>query len=161
MTSAFDPNQFLNATVDTPNEKRPPLPVENPAATDGLYTAVIGEVKMAGGVSDKDPMKPRTWLQALVPLQIDVPQVLQESLKLRPQLTLTDRVFIDLTDSGTIDNAPGANRRQRAYREATNLNNTGDKFSWAMMQGRVVKVKVSHESFDEGIVERINGVLRA
>lgn len=154
--SAFDPQAFLDATIDTPNEKRPPLPVENPASPDGLYTAIIGEVKMNSGEKDG-----KVWLQAAVPLTIDVPGQLQDALHLRPQLTLTDRVFIDLTPQGTIDGAPGANRRQRLYRDATNLNNPGDKFSWRMLQGKVVKVKVSHELYNDAIQERVANVLRS
>lgn len=163
--SPFDPNVFLNATVTEVNDRRPPLPVENPAASDTYYTAVIGEVKMAGGVSDKDPSKPRNWLQALVPLAIEVPQQLQDAMKLGKTLTLTDRAFIDMTEAGTIDNAPGRNRRQRQYREATNMNKPGDSFSWAKLQGQVVKVKLAHRLIEEPggsyAIEEVTGILKA
>ena len=161
--SIFDPAAFLTATIDTPNERREPLPVENPeAGSNGYYTALVGEIKMSAGSGTDKNGAPRAWLQAIVPLQIQVPPSVKEAKKYRTdQITITDRCFIDLTPSGTIDNAPGANRRQRQYREATDMNKPGDSFSWAKVQGRVVKVKVTHETYQNEIQERIGGILRA
>lgn len=152
----FDPQAFLDAIVDVPNEKRPPLPVENPDTSDGLYVAVIGEVKSTVGEKDGKP-----WAAMLVPLRIQVPASLQSGLKLQPELTLTDRVFLDLNDGGLIDNSPGRNRRQKAYRESADLNKPGDVFSWRKMEGKMVKIKLSHEDYQGSIQERVNGVLKA
>lgn len=155
--SIFDPNAFLEVTVNEVNERRPPIPTENPATSDGLYTAVIGEIKMAGG-QKKDG---GNWLQAIVPLVLEIPPQLRDSLKLQPTFTLTDRAFIDITDQGLIDNAPGKNRSQKNYREATGTNAAGLAWSWKQLQGKVVKVKVSHEMYEGFPQERVAAVLKA
>ena len=59
---------------------------------------------------------------------------------------------------GSVDNSKGKNNAQRIYREATGLNKPGEAFSWRMMQGKVVKVKVKHEDYQGNIVEKIAGV---
>lgn len=155
--SIFDPQTFLDAQITEVNERRPPLPVENPASADGLYTAIIGEIKATSGNKDGKP-----WMSMVVPLKIDVPGQLQQELKLKPILTLTDRAFIDLTPDGTsIDNSPGANRAQKNYREATGNNEPGKAFAWRMLEGQVVKVRLTHELYQEQIQERVAGVFKA
>lgn len=155
--SAFDPESFLNATITEANEKRPPLPPENPDSPDGFYTATIGEVKMASG-SKADGS---TWVQALVPLKLEIPFSLQDKLKLASTMTLTDRAFIDLTVQGSIDNAPGKNRRQRQYREATGMNKAGVAFSWGSLQGQIVKVKVENHEYNGEIQDGVAAVFKA
>jgi len=161
--SAFDPQQFLDAQVDIPNEKRPPLPVENPASPDGLYTAVIGEPKAESGVIEKGDRVGQPWLSMVVPLEVEVSPQVQEGLGIKldkGSLRLTDRVFIDLTLQKTIDNAPGKNRRQRQYRDALDLNKPGDVFSWRKVQGQVIKLKLSHRMYEGEPQEEINAVLK-
>lgn len=159
--SGFDPQAFLDATITEPNEKRALLPVDNPASPDGFYTAVVGTVEAKSGTIEKGERAGQPWLSMLVPLTIEVPQQLQDSLKLPPTLKLTDRAFIDLTPQGAMDNAPGKNRQQKAYREACDLNKPGDSFAWRMLQGRVLKLKIDHEPYLDTIQERISKVMRA
>jgi len=156
--SAFDPNVFLDAQQTEVNEKRPPLPTENPEDENGLYTAVIGEIKTDAGTIGKGDRVGQPWVSMLVPLRIQVPAAVQ-GLGLPPELTLTDRAFLDLTPQGGIDNAPGKNRQQRAYRDACDLNKPGEPFAWRMLTGRVVKVKITHELYQEAIQERVGAVL--
>jgi hypothetical protein len=158
MVSSFDPNVFLHAQTTEVNEKRPPLPADNPAAEDALYLAVIGEIKTASGTIEKGDRAGQPWVSMLVPLRIQVPPEVQ-SIGLNPELTLTDRVFLDLTPQGTLDNSKGKNRQQRVYREATGMNKPGEPFSWSMLQGRTVKVKLTHELYNGEIVERISNIL--
>ena len=160
MTSAFDPNVFLDAQTTEVNEKRPPLPAENPAESDGLYLAVIGEIKTASGQIEKGDRAGQPWVSMLVPLRIQVPSEVQ-SLGLNPELTITDRVFLDLTPQGALDNSKGKNRAQRTYREACDMNKPGEPFAWRMLQGRTVRVKLSHELYDGNIQERISGIFGA
>jgi len=157
MTSVFDPNQFLDAQVTEVNEKRPPIPTENPASDDGLYLAVIGEIKTASGAIGKGERTGQPWVSMLVPLRIQVPAEVQAS-GIPPELTLTDRVFLDLTPQGAMDNSKGKNRQQRSYREACDMNKPGEPFAWRMLQGRTVKVRVTHELYEGAIQERIAGV---
>ena len=51
--SQFDPNVFLDAQQNEVNEKRPALPTENPDDENGLYTAVVGEIKTDAGTIGK------------------------------------------------------------------------------------------------------------
>lgn len=147
--SAFDPSTFLDAQIDTPDERRLPLP-------EGVYTAMIGEPSIKTGDKDGKP-----WASILIPLTIDVPQQVQEEQKLQAQLTLTHRGFMDLTPQGLMDNGPGKNRVRRLYREALGLNKPGEAFNWRMIQGKPVKVSVKHELYEGNIQERIDTVLPA
>lgn len=156
--SAFDPNVFLDAQQTEVNEKRPPLPTENPDDTNGLYTAVIGEIKTDAGTIGKGDRTGQPWVSMVIPLRIQVPGVVQ-ALGLPEELTITDRAFLDLTPQGGIDNAKGKNRQQRAYRDATGTNVPGEAFAWRMLTGRVVKVKIAHELYQESLQEKIAAIL--
>ncbi len=156
--SAFDPSVFLDAQQTEVNEVRPPLPTENPDDANGLYLAVIGEIKADTGVIGKGDRVGQPWVAMVVPLRIQIPSSVQ-GLGLPPELTLTDRAFLDLTPQGAIDNAKGKNRQQRAYRDATDTNVPGEAFAWRMLQGRTVKVKLVHELYEGVIQEKISQVL--
>lgn len=150
-TSLFDPTSFLDATMDAPSEKRPPLPV-------GDYTAVVGEVTARQWQSKDGSKSGIAWD---VPLSIEVPAEVQSATGIGANITLTDSVFLDLTDNGTINNAPGKNGRLRAYREAVDLNKAGDVFSARKMTGKVIRAAIKHELWNDNIQERIGAVTRA
>lgn len=156
--SQFDPAVFLDAQVNEVNEKRPPLPVENPDDPNGLYTAVIGEIKTDSGTVSKGDNAGKPWVSMLIPLRIQVPPAVQ-GLGIPAELTLTDRAFLDLTPQGALDNSKGKNRRQRDYRDATGTNVAGVPWSWRELQGKVVKVKVTHELYQDVIQERVSAIL--
>jgi len=153
MSSIFNPEAFLDATLEAPTEKRPPLPV-------GDYTATVGEVKARAWQGKTDPTK--SGIAWDIPLTLEVPAEVQTQLGLTSStLTFTDSLMLDLTEAGTIDNSPGKNRRLRNYREAVDLNKPGDVFSARKMQGRVIKVKIGHDMWEGQPVERVQGVARA
>lgn len=158
MTSSFDPSVFLDAQVNEANEKRPPLPTENPDDANGLYLAVIGEIKTDSGTIGKGDRTGQPWASMLIPLRIQVPPVVQ-ALGLPPELTITDRAFLDLTPQGSLDNGKGKNRRQKDYRDATGQNTAGVPWAWRMLQGRTVKVKINHELYQDQIQERPGAIL--
>lgn len=155
--SGFNPDLFLAAESKEVNVKRPPLP-------EADYSALISDVKMAGGIIDKPGDNyGKPWLQAIVTLKVQVSQEAQAALGLQLKdgtITLTDRPFINLTDGGTIDNAVGKNARQKMYREALDLNKPGDVWAWAKAIGQPVKVKVKHEMYQGEIQERVGLILR-
>lgn len=148
MNSVFDATAFLDVTTTDANVKRPPI-------TEGDYKATIGEIKTASG--NREDGTP--WIQMLIPLEIEVPLDQQSRLG-QPSITLTDRVFLDLTEQGLLDNSVGKNRGQRLYRDATDTNKPGEPFSWRMLQGRMVKVKIKHEMYEGEVQERIKGVAK-
>ena len=156
----FDANAFLDAQQTEVNERRPPLPAENPDDTNGLYTAVIGEIKTDSGLIGKGERTGQPWISMIIPLRFQIPQAVQ-GLGLPPELTITDRAFLDLTPQGSIDNAKGKNRRQREYRDATGMNTAGVPFAWRMLTGKPVKVKINHELYEEQIQERVAAILPA
>lgn len=156
--SIFDPQAFLNATVDTPSVKRPPLPVMNPASPDGLYIGILSE-PVPKQWSSKDQSK--SGVKMSLNITIDVPAEIQQSQGLPPQVVLFDDIMIDQTPTGAIDNAPGKNRRMRIYREAVDMNKPGDVFAFRMLAGRPVKIKVDHELYNGEIQERVGNVLKA
>lgn len=155
--SAFDPAIFLDAQQTEVNEKRDPIAVENPDSEDGLYTALIGEIKTESGTISKGDRTGQPWASMIVPLKLQLgPQ--SQAKGLPPEFQLTDRVFLDLTPQGSIDNSKGKNRGQKAYRDATGLNAPGVPFAWRMLQGKIVKVRLTHEMYQDSIQERIAGV---
>lgn len=146
--SAFDPNLLLAATVTEVNEKRNLLPVDNPASPDGFYTAVIDKLTPKTGTIGKGDRIGQPWMMVGVAMKIEVPQQLQDALKLPPTITLSDSCFLDLTPAGGMDNAPGRNRRQRDYRIALDMNKPGDVWSWERAVGRPLKVKITHKPIE-------------
>ena len=158
--TAFDPMQFLDAQQTEVNERRPPLPTENPDSSDGLYLALIRGVKQDSGTMEKGERAGQPWVSVVLPLEIQVPQSIQDSTKMQPTVILTDRVFLSLTPQGSIDNSPGKNRGQKTYREALDLNKPGDIWSWRKAEGQAVKVRISHELYEGEIQERVSGVFR-
>jgi len=158
MSSSFNPETFLDAQVNEANEKRPPMPTENPDTENGLYMAVIGEIKTDSGTIGKGDRVGQPWISRLIPLRIQVPPAVQ-GLGLPPELTITDRAFLDLNAGGGLDNSKGKNRRQKDYRDATGTNIAGVPWSWRQLQGKMVSVKINHELYDNQIQERIGAVL--
>lgn len=158
MSSVFNPEVFLDAQVNEANEKRPPLPAENPDSPNGLYMAVIGEIKTDSGTIGKGDRTGQPWISMLIPLRIQVPAVVQ-ALGLPPELTITDRAFLDLNAQGGLDNSKGKNRRQKDYRDATGTNVAGVAWSWRQLQGKMVSVKINHELYEGQIQERVGNVL--
>lgn len=148
--SQFDPATFLSATTTEVNEKRPLLLTDNPADSNGCYLAMIGEPEMKNGEKDGRP-----WYQVVVPLKIEVPAE-QQALGIPPQLTVTLRGFLDVTEDGSgLDNGKGKNTFQRLIRDATGLNNPGQPFNWLMLTGKPVKVKVHHREYNSNWYEDV------
>lgn len=143
--SQFDPNLLLSAQTTEANEKRDPLPAENPADPSGFYVATIAKVTPKSGTISKGDRTGQPWAAVNVQLKIDVPQQLQDAMGMPEAITLTDSCFLDLTPQGSIDNTKGKNRRQRQYREALGMNVAGETWSWERAVGRPLKVKVNHK----------------
>lgn len=153
---SFDPSQFLDATMDTPLQKRPPLPVND-------YIGVLGEPTVRPWVSSKDPTK--SGYAVDYPVEISVPADVADRLGLRePILRMKYGIMLDLTATGTIDQSPGANGALRRLREAVNMNKPGDSFSLRAVTGRTAKFRIGHREYPEGsgeMVDEITGITRA
>ena len=153
--SQFDPSVFLDATISELSIRRPPLPI----GTE--IVGVIGEPKVRSGQQKADPSK--TWTTVDLPIEID--------LNSRPELkavvggidklVIMDGVMLDITPAGTIDQAPGKNGKMRKYREATGLNQPGVNFSFRMLQGRMIKVRIKHRMYEGEAYDDIDAVAAA
>ena len=151
-SSIFDPNALLDATLDQPTEKRPPLPV-------GDYTAIVGEVTAAQWQSAAKGTSGVKWN---VPLTVQIPADVKESLGLSVDtITLTDSIMLDLTPQGALDNSVGKNSRLRMYREALDMNKPGDTFSARKMQGQVILIRIEHREYQGQLMENVGKVARA
>jgi hypothetical protein len=147
--SQFDPNVFLQSTVSEVQERRNPLPESNEfdESGNGLYTGVVGEPTTRDGVVGEGKQRAgRPWIQVQIPIKVQVPPQYQQQLKLPPELTFSQGVFLDLTeDDRGLDLSPGKNQGMMRWRQMFDLNKPGDSFSWNMLQGRPVRVKLKHE----------------
>lgn len=154
MQSNFDPSVFLDATVSEPSIRRPPLP----PGTEII--GIIGEPKIRSGQQKADPSK--TWTTVDLPIEFDLssrPEL--KAIVGVDKLVITDGVMLDITNAGTIDNAPGKNGKMRRYREALGLNNPQQNFSWRMVQGRPIKVKIKHRMWENEAYDDIDAVTAA
>lgn len=131
--SLFDPQAFLDAAYTESNDtKLIPVPV-------GEYTALIEKVS------------PRTWqskdgTQSGVALDIEWVIEDQEVKALLGRETIKCRqgLMLDLTDDGKLDMSKGKNIGLGKLREALNLNQEGQVFSFGNLPGRMALVQVTH-----------------
>src|ERR1700691_1747106 len=107
-TSAFDPNQFLDATTTEAASRRPPLT----AGKD--FIGVIGEPKARTVAGKKDPSKSYTFLD--FPIAVDVTADPKEHARIGlDTVNLSYSTSMDLNDTG-IDWSPGKNNGLRMLR---------------------------------------------
>ncbi len=155
--SNFDPQAFLEMSIDQPLEKRPLIPVQ-------LYMAEIIDLKPVLKDKQNDDGSTRQTLRFDVALKLSIPAEVREQQGIDLEsLTLTDYVTIDRNQNGGIDTTPGKNNRLRIYREAADLNRPGEPFMPAKLIGRVVGVKIRHEEYPIGsgnFNEKVDGVVR-
>jgi hypothetical protein len=152
MTSSFNPEQFLDATITEPTTKRPPLPAGQE------FVGIIGDVKARTWQGKKDP----TQSGVVMDVSIEFDLTARPDLKFpTPKVTLTDGIMLDLTEGGMIDNAPGKNGKLRRYRDALNMNKPGDAFSFRAMQGRMIRARISHREYGGDLFDQIDSVAKA
>lgn len=154
MESSFDPTSFLDATIDQPLTRRPPIP----AGTEVIGT--IGELTQRQWTGKQDPSKHGWAIDFPITLDLSTVPGLAERLGV-PQVTINDGIMLDLKEDGkTIDQGPGKNGALRRYREALDMNKPGDNFSFRMMTGRQIRVKIKLEEYKGELYEKVGGVSR-
>lgn len=140
----FDVNAFMNETMDgVLDTKIDPIP-------EGEYLGQImtedKSVDIATGVSPKNQ---KAWmrLDVLVNLPIaGVPAL--EGLK-REKVTARYSIMLDLNEQGKLDMRPQRNVNLGKLRDAVNQNRPGP-WSFAMLKGQPIKVKIKHRKADDG-----------
>lgn len=155
----FDPNAYLEMSIDVPMEKRPPVPAA--VFFPGSITAIKFEPWRSKEKVDESTGQLKEGIRLDVTIEIQIPADAKQQYGLTyDKLTVTDGVMIDRNSSGGIDTTPGKNNRLRLYREATDLNRPGEVFKPVMLVGRSVSVKFRHEDYQGNIQERIDTVVR-
>jgi hypothetical protein len=162
--SAFDPTQFLDATMTDALIARPPLPAGR------SFIAEIGEVKSEKWSSNKDPSNPKSGIKLNIPLGFLVSELPpdiaaqyagKDGAPGMDKITLTHGVMLDLVEVNgqpVIDMAPGKNGTLRRYREATGNNVQGQSFNPRMLQGHRVLVKIKHRAYESNVYDEPDAV---
>lgn len=135
--STFDPAAFLNQSFEGQND------TEYPNVPEGEYIAV------SDAITDKSF---RTTSKGAVILDIKW-NITDEDVKAATGLSnpsVRQSIFIDLTDSGTLDFSKGKNIQLGQLREALGMNKPGKPFSFAMLGGQVARVSVKTRAGDDG-----------
>lgn len=147
---SFDPNTFLNAQFDETNDTKV-IPV--PA---GEYLAISEKVDIKSWAS-KDGSSSGIKLEIVWDIQDENVKALLG----RDSVKVTQQQMLDLTETGALDMGKGKNVGLGRIREALDLNVPGQPFSFAMIQGRMAKVVVSHRTAGEDIYAEIKKIAKA
>lgn len=147
---SFDPTVFMNETYTEANDtKITPCPV-------GEYLAVAAKVDTKTWAS-RDGSKSGVKLEIL--WEIDDANV--KELLGRDKVTSRQNIMLDLNEAGTgLDLSKGKNVGLGRLREALDLNTPGEAFSFAMIEGRLAKVSVSHRIDGEDIYDEVKKVAK-
>lgn len=153
MSKTFSAETYINAVMDQPLERRIPIPPND-------YIGIINKIDARQWTSQKDTSKSGVALD--ITIQLDLPfEVQQECQMDKPLFNMRDSIMLDLTESGSLDQGPGKNRRLRQYREATHQNELGKPFSPKDLLGQLVKVRVVHELYEDQPIEKITAITEA
>lgn len=148
----FDPTQFLDQTINQS------LDSERNKVPEGEYQATIKDVKVEGGVSNKEGSEGKQWARLDVRWVIDDARV-KEIVGL-PEPSVKQGIMLDLNDAGNLDLSKQKNIGLGRLREALGLNTPGQPFSFRMMEGRMAKVKVTHREYEGQIFDEIRSVAK-
>lgn len=146
----FDTQQFLHQTIDQSNStEMVPVP-------EGEYLAMADKVEVIQWNS-KDGSKSGLKLQLIWDLQDENVKALLE----RQKVTARQDIMLDLTDDGTgLDLGKGKNVGLGRLRAAIDMNENGQPFSFAQIQGHLAKVSVK-QRFDDNDPTKIYSEVRA
>lgn len=130
----FNPEAFLDMPVEGTNDT---VVVPCPA---GEYLAVVDKVDVRAWTKRDDPSVGGLALDVIWTIE---DQSVKEFLA-REKVTVKQGIMLDLTESGGLDMGKGRNISLGRLREAVNLNNPGQAFSFNQLPGQMAKVKVDH-----------------
>lgn len=149
-TSAFDPTAFMNAQhVGANDTQYKPCPT-------GEFPAVIDKVEPREWRSSKDPSKSGVALDVL--WSIDSDPIRTELA--RDKVIVKQGIMLDLTPAGGLDTGTGKNINLGRLREALGLNDPSQPFSFGMLVGKVAKVKVEHEIYNNAPMAKVTAAVR-
>ncbi len=147
---SFDPSTFLNQSVDQALDTTViPCPV-------GEYPAIAEKVDVKQWAA-RDGSSSGLKLEILWDIQDEAAREVTG----RPTVRVPQQQMLDLTEGGELDLAKGKNVGLGRIREALGLNTPGEPFSFAMIQGRMAKVSVSHRPYEGDLFAEIKRVTSA
>jgi hypothetical protein len=153
--SNFDPTAFLNATITEATVKRPPLPA------GAEFVATIKELKEPRQWTGKnDPTKKGVAVDLIIEIDMTAYPELQKYIGV-DKVQIQTSIMLDTTEAGTLDTGPGKNGGLRRYREALGMNTPGQPFSFRMMEGRMIRVKIGHREYQGDLFDEIAAVAKA
>lgn len=146
---SFDPNTFLNMTIDEANDtKTVPCPA-------GEYLAIADKVEVKSWAS-----RDGSSSGLKVSIVWDIQDENVKALLGRDTVKVSQDQMLDLTDTGALDMSKGKNIGLGRLREALDMNQPGQPFSFGMIQGRMAKVIVSHRPVGEDLYAEIKKVAK-
>ena len=138
----IDISQFQNTDIVGANSTAIPLiPV-------GEYVATIKKVGFATGEKADASGVAKPWVRCEVSYRIDDPQVKAEmATKGVREPSVTQRLFLDLNETGQYDTSEGRNVGIGQLRAACNQNLPNVPWNFNMLEGQTVRVKVTHNTY--------------
>jgi hypothetical protein len=134
----FDASQFLNATFTEANSTRiTPAP-------EGEYIGQILPIT-AESIKSGTSAKGNSWARLDVVVEVQNDPRIKEACGMETK-RIRGGIMLDLTESGGIALGEGKNIALGRLRAATGLNNPGQPFSFQMLGGRMVRIKVAHRA---------------
>lgn len=145
----FDAQAFLESTVTEANDtKVVPVP-------QGEYTGLIDKLE-AGQWQSKDGTK--SGFKISVTWAIDNPEV--KAFLGRDNVTVRQDIMLDVLEDGRLDTSKGKNVGLGRLREAVDLNQPGQPFSFNMLPGRVARIGVTHRVYNDDTFAEVKTVAR-
>ena len=144
----FDPNAYLDAPIEKPLERRPPL---MPSDYTGVISDIVGRSWQSSSKYDDLTGQLKSGLAFDLKIALEIPEAERTRCSITSDsFTITDSIMVDLTSTKAIDDAPGRNARLRMYREAADMNKPGETFRPRALIGKAVRVKIGHRVLPSG-----------
>lgn len=146
----FDPQAFLDATFTDANSTEL-IPMD-----EGEYPATINEVKV-----DEWAKKDGSAKGLKLVLTYEVLDEAQKAKTKRTKLNVRQDIMLDLAPSGGLDMGEGKNVTLGKLRAAVGKNRPGESFSFRMLVGCTVKVRVGLRDHEGRKFEEVRAVAAA
>jgi hypothetical protein len=148
--STFDPAAFMQTQFQGANS------TQYKACPVGEYPAVVDKVTPREWTSKADPSKSGVALDII--WSIDSPAIRADLG--RDKVFVPQGIFLDLTPSGGLDLGEGKNVKLGQAREACGINDPNRAFALGDFVGKVARVKVEHEIYNNEPRAKVTGVSR-
>jgi hypothetical protein len=147
----FNPEQFLNATIDTA------LDTSVVPCPEGEYLAMISGDPDFRSVARKDG----SGDIAILVIKWDIQSEIAKAATSRNPLIVRQEIMMDTTEGGGLDLGKGKNIGLGRLREAVGMNVPGKPFSFRDLPGKMATVKVTHRAGGEKNPDAIYDEIRA